>query len=122
MRISEHLPTIRPINGQEEYAELSVIASRDDHKALFPTHIIRKGEEIAGYLSLGPYTTIWLHSQKVELRDTLCIFVAMDALLAQIGLSRYVLIVSPNSPFVGKLDHFGFGKSLGESSHYMKEL
>ena len=66
---------------------------------LFPTHIVRKGNEIVGSFCLySPTVYWWMHSGKTKVRDTLSVYQTLSALLANEGVLDFILPVEPESP------------------------
>lgn len=68
---SEHIH-IRKFNSETDKNALSVAAGNDGHGVWFPTHVILKGTDIVGYLSIGavPVVLSWQDSKKMGPLDS----------------------------------------------------
>ena len=122
MALSDHLVSVRPIKTAAEYDSIVTAATENGHGVLYATHIITKKGETVGYFSVGAFTTVWLHSDKVTPRDTSTLLVGLDALAAQIGLPNYTMICEETSPFYKVLPALGFTKNVGQGQLMMKNL
>ena len=92
---------IRPIASEEERLQVYEEAEKDgDRHPLMPTHVVTKGNDIVGAFCLfSPTVYWWMHTKKVKGRESLSIFQSMSALLANEGVSKFVLPCEPESPY-----------------------
>ena len=92
---------IRPIASEEERLQVYEEAEKDgDRYPLMPTHVVTKGNDIVGAFCLfSPTVYWWMHTKKVKGRESLSIFQSMSALLANEGVSKFVLPCEPESPY-----------------------
>ena len=97
--------SIRPIQSEEERLEVYEEADKDGNShPLMPTHVVKKGEDIVGAFCLySPTVYWWMHTQKVKGRDSFSIFQTMSALLANDGVSKFILPCEPESPYFSLL-------------------
>tara|TARA_R100000306_G_C4313230_1_gene111295 strand:+ start:211 stop:594 length:384 start_codon:yes stop_codon:yes gene_type:complete len=97
--------SIRPIQSEEERLEVYEEADKDGNRhPLMPTHVVKKGEDIVGAFCLySPTVYWWMHTQKVKGRDSFSIFQIMSALLANDGVSKFILPCEPESPYFSLL-------------------
>ena len=97
--------SIRPIQSEEERLEVYEEADKDGNRhTLMPTNVVKKGEDIVGAFCLySPTVYWWMHTQKVKGRDSFSIFQTMSALLANDGVSKFILPCEPESPYFSLL-------------------
>ena len=96
---------IKPIDSEEERLEVYKEAEKDGNRSLImPSHVVKKGSEILGAFCLySPTVYWWMHTQKVKGRDSFSIFQTMSALLANDGVSKFILPCEPESPYFSLL-------------------
>lgn len=98
--------------SEEERLQVYKEAEKDGGRhPLMPTHVVLKGTEIVGaFCTFSPTIYWWMHTKKVKSRDSRYVFHAMGALLANDGVSKFVLPCEPESPYYSilnkTLDHF----------------
>jgi len=92
---------IRPIESEEERLQVYKAAENDGNRhPLMPTHLVKKNNDIVGAFCLfSPTIYWWMHTTKVKGRDSLSIFQTMSALLANEGVSKFILPCEPESPY-----------------------
>ena len=92
---------IRPIASEEERLQVYEEAQKDgDRHPLMPSHVVTKGNDIVGAFCLfSPTVYWWMHTKKVKGRESLSILQSMSALLANEGVSKFVLPCEPESPY-----------------------
>ena len=97
--------SIKPIQSEEERLEVYEEADKDGNRhPLMPTHVGKKGEDIVGAFCLySPTVYWWMHTQKVKGRDSFSIFQIMSALLANDGVSKFILPCEPESAYFSLL-------------------
>ena len=97
--------SIKPIQSEEERLEVYEEADKDGNRhPLMPTHVVKKGEDIVGAFCLySPTVYWWMHTQKVKGRDSFSIFQTLSALLANDGVSKFILPCEPESPYFSLL-------------------
>lgn len=112
------------INGNPELVKAVVAAAAaDDHKCIAPTHVMMKGEEIVGYLSLGGMPTVqaWFDSKSGHVLDSLKMIEHGETALAEAGATAYLVAVSDESPFRPHMERLGF-KPLYQPMLYFKRI
>jgi hypothetical protein len=114
---------VRPIRSNDELKQLIEIAAADNHVVIGPTHLLIKGDEIVGYMSLGGITHVhnWFHSEKGNAKDSLLAISQGEAILAQQGITNYIVACDEESPFFGKMEKIGF-TPLFNTNLYSKEV
>jgi len=91
---------IFPINTQEFFSEVMEAASSNGHEPLYSTHAVIKDKEIVGaFCTISPTVYWWMHSTKVNNRDSFLIFQSLDTLMNQNKYESYVLPCHPSSPY-----------------------
>ena len=92
---------IRPIESEEERLQVYKAAENDGNRhPLMPTHLVKKNNDIVGAFCLfSPTIYWWMHTTKVKGRDSLSIFQTMSALIANEGVSKFILPCEPESPY-----------------------
>ena len=96
---------IRPIESEEERLQVYEEAEKDgDRHPLMATHVVKKDNDIVGAFCLfSPTVYWWMHTKKVRGRDSYSVFQAMDALLANEGVHKFVLPCEHESPYFSLL-------------------
>lgn len=102
---------------------LASAAAEDDHIAVAPTHVVERAGEIVGYGSIGGMTYLgtWLHSQKVQARDSAYLLNLAENLAAMAGARILIMPCADNSPFAPHMTQLGY-KSLGHAQWYLKHI
>tara|TARA_R100001244_G_scaffold121990_1_gene91651 strand:- start:89 stop:469 length:381 start_codon:yes stop_codon:yes gene_type:complete len=91
---------IFPINTQEFFSEVMEAASSNGHEPLYSTHAVIKDKEIVGaFCTISPTVYWWMHTTKVNNRDSFLIFQSLDTLMNQNKYESYVLPCHPSSPY-----------------------
>ena len=91
---------IFPINTQEFFSEVMEAASSNGHEPLYSTHAVIKDKEIVGaFCTISPTVYWWMHSTKVNNRDSFLIFQSLDTLMNQNKYESYVLPCHPTSSY-----------------------
>lgn len=111
------------ITDRSQLPPLIEEAARDNHRVLWPTHIAMKGDEIAGYASLGTVALVnlWSHSQRMTARDSLTLWKEMEQNARAIGFPAICVPCSPDSPFRPLMPRMGYGFVM-ESGFFIKSL
>lgn len=99
------------------------LAASDNHCVLYPTHVIRKDGQVAGYVSVcaTPIVNVWLHTQKVEALDSVRLLGKLDDYMRMIGQDSYIMPCAKTSPFYPNMERLGF-TVLGENVWHLKNL
>lgn len=116
-------PWVSPLKSETELRALIELASGDHHMIFAPTHLIRRGEELLGYVSLGGATVLnaWVDSRRVSARESLFALNVVENLAAASGVKRLLLPVAENSPFFPLVGRLGYA-ALGKATLNWKEL
>ena len=103
--------------------QLIAEAAKDNHIVIAPTHVIRKGDDIVGYASVGgmPLVHWWLDTKKGTAIDTVRIQKECEKALKNTGVNVYQILCSNESPYILVMEKLGY-KLLGQSNLYVKEI
>lgn len=98
-------------------------ASRDNHTVLAPTHIMMRGDEILGYLSLGGIATVqcWFKSSVKNPRHSKDMIKHGETVFRERNVQTYVVACAEESPFTPHMERMGFRK-LGTTVLWQKQL
>lgn len=99
-----------PLRDNEQVRRLVEAAAADHHQCLAPTHVMVRGDQIIGYLSLGGLPTVqaWFDSATGHVLDSLKMIEMGEAVLASQGAGAYAVCVSKDSPFFPHMQRLGF--------------
>lgn len=112
--------TVQPIRDGAQLARVMEAAQSDDHLCLAPTHFIVKFDEVVGYYNTGFCVHWWMHSKKCDRDDSRQALAVLDALQAQAGLGRYILLCAQSSPYRDHLvDKYGC-QDLGTTGLFLR--
>ncbi len=99
-----------PIKTREEFENVCHAAIRDDrHNTIQPSHWVQKDGHIVGAVSIGPTVWWWLNSA-LDKRDSYEMWVAVETLLRDRGISQYIILLPHDSPYNRVVDSAGFEK------------
>ena len=92
---------IFPITTKEFFSEVMEAASSNGHEPLYSTHAVVKNKEIVGaFCTASPTVYWWMHSTKVNNRESIVIFHSLDTLmLNENKYESYVLPCLSESPY-----------------------
>ena len=102
---------------------LQAKAAADQHPVIAPTHIMMKGEEIIGYLSLGgmPVVQAWFDSRHKHPADSLKMIEHGETIFREQGVRVFAICCADNSPFQPHMERLGFSL-LGTTQLWVKNL
>ena len=108
---------------KEDVAPLMAAAKDDNHSVLFPTHVIKSGGDIVGYISIcnTPIVNVWVDSKKVGAMDTMRMLDVIDGSLRMRGTPEYIMPCAKSSPFFPNMERLGFSP-IGENVWFHKNL
>lgn len=123
MSLLDKLVWGRPLKDADERARLDLIAKDDGHIVIAPSHVVTKEGEIVGYASLGtlPMLHVWLHSKRVQARDSAAMFQLGENILHARGAVAVCLPCCEESPYYEHMDKFGY-RRLGRTVLHVKNL
>lgn len=103
--------------------QLQTQANAEQHPVLAPTHVMMKGDEIVGYLSLAglPMVQAWFDSQHKVASDSLKMIEHGETIFREQGVQAFGLCCAEESPFTPHLERLGFRK-LGATVVWLKNL
>lgn len=112
-----------PLKDNATARRLFEAAAADDHTVIAPTHVMVRGEQIIGYLSLGamPVVQSWFDSKSGHVLDSLKMIEMGEAVIASQGASAYQVAVSENSPFAPHMERLGY-KRVFTTTLWQKQL
>lgn len=113
----------QPLRTAAELEALVLEAAQDNHMVVWPSHLIEKRGEIAGYASFGNVALInlWAHSQRMTSRDSLTLWRQLEHAAAAAGYPAVCVPCASNSPFRPLMARQGY-QYLFESGFFVKEL
>lgn len=99
---------------QRTLQALEQAAAADEHDVVSPTHVMVRGDQIIGYLSLGglPVVQAWFDSKSGHVLDSLKMIEMGEAIFDSQGVKQYCVGVADNSPFAPHMERLGFKKLL----------
>lgn len=102
---------------------LGAAAQADNHLCIAPTHVMVRGEEIIGYLSIGgmPVVQAWFDSKSGHVLDSLKMIEMGEAIFDSQGGKQYMIAVSESSPFAPHMERLGF-KPVMQTVLWHKQL
>lgn len=108
--INSQLPKLKKILTPQKRSDVMSAGKEDDHNLTWPTHYIEKNGEISGAVSIidVPIISCWAHTQKMNARDSLMVHNIVDTLLIEKGKYQWFIACGDNSPFVNKMERFGY--------------
>lgn len=111
------------LKDNETARRLFEAARADNHLCIAPTHVMMRGEQIIGYLSLGamPVVQAWFDSQSGHALDSLKMIEMGEAIFDTQGVKQFCVGVSESSPFAPHMERLGF-KELGKTVLWHKQL
>lgn len=122
--ILEKFPSIYPVKTQDDLNAVAAAAAKDNHLTLYPTHYIKKDDEITGYLSVCviPIVSAWMHTKLMKPIDSI-IALSVAENMARAQGHKYVFeILNKESPFNAIAEkHLGLTK-LADISIWGKSL
>lgn len=107
----------------ELMAELLAKAQEDKHDLVAPTHVVMKGNEVTGYMSINnvPMVLSWLSTKAMTGRDSLSIINLAELIVAHMGWRSVCLPVDNDSPFHPLMEKMGY-KKLADVTLFAKVL
>jgi|GEM_PF-6590691 len=108
-RLKEMYPKVRIIRP-EEFAKVQEAAKADNHGVFYPTHQVIKNGEIIGAFSAGVVVHWWMDSKKAKIRDSIFAMGVLEALLNQVGINDFKIMISDDSPYMQVMEDIGFTK------------
>lgn len=99
---------IRPYTPADE-ATLRASCEGDNHLMFFPTHVVEKGGEIIGSLSINAVPTVylWMHTEKAKARDSVMVQNFLDNFMATFT-SCYMVPCVATSPYFDYMKRVGY--------------
>lgn len=104
-------------------AALTAKAEADAHDVVAPTHLMVKGNDIIGYLSLGglPMVQAWFDSHHKHAGDSLKMIEHGETVLREQGHRAFGICCMEASPFTPHMERLGFRK-LGVTTVWVKAI
>lgn len=108
---------------EQDAQALKAAAAADNHCVIAPTHLMLKGQNLLGYLSLNgiPNVHAWFDSKHPHASDSLKMIEMGELVLREHNIGMYSLLCAEESPFTPHLERLGFAK-LGKTVLYLKQL
>lgn len=129
IHLNGHQPLLKerarlvPLKDNVTAKRLFEAAAADDHTVIAPTHVMMRGEQIIGYLSLGamPVIQSWFDSKAGHALDSLKMIEMGEAIIASQGAVAYQVAVSESSPFAPHMERLGY-KKVFTTTLWQKQL
>jgi hypothetical protein len=85
-------------------------AQSDGHRVLYPTNIIKQGEDIVGYVSVcaTPIVTVWAHSKKIKVIQSVRLLQQLEDGMSAKGMNHYIMPCEKTSPYFPYMQKLGF--------------
>lgn len=117
------MPVIRKVRDVADFNRLVEAAAEDEHRVYFPSHVIEKGGEVAGYLGVCsmPILRVWLHREKMKARDTAMAIAVAENLMRANGIEVAGGLIAKTSPVFPHLPKLGW-LPVGETVLVTKDL
>lgn len=114
---------LTPIRSQAQYDALVKAAGADKHQVIGATHVMTRGEEIVGYLSLAgmPMVHAWFSLQVKNPRHSREMIRHGETVLRERNVKTFTVAVSPDSPFSPNMERLGY-KKLGITEIWVRNL
>jgi hypothetical protein len=92
--------------------ELVDAASDDGHCIMYPSHVVKRDEQIIGYGSICvmPVAQCWLHSKFVTPRESLILHRQLDSIVKSTGHNSVITLCTEKSPFYPVMPKLGYTK------------
>ena len=123
MNLSDQLPLLRPVRGEEDLERIFKAAAADNHVALAPNFVIEKAGEVAGYIGLNsiPYFQGWFHTQRIGPRESVMLFNQVENLTRMGKAGELMLLLPGSSSFRGAvIERFGYRHLVDVGMHIKK--
>jgi hypothetical protein len=103
---------------------LVAAAEADGHGVAAPTHVVFKGTQIIGYLSIGvvPTVLLWLDSKECHVRDSLIVMDYYEEYLKHHNVSGFLLPVPKTSPLQPYVEKVQYVLASPDTMIYFKQL
>lgn len=90
---------VYPLQTPAQFEAVCKAAEADgNHNTISPTHFVVKDREVVGAFSIGSTVWWWLNS-KLGPRDSHNMWVAVETLLRDRGIGRYIVLIPHSSPY-----------------------
>jgi len=101
-----HIETFQPSDAQA----LTEAARSDGHRVLYPTDIIKQGDEVVGYISVcaTPIVTVWAHSKKIKAIQSVRLLQNLEDRMRAQGMNHYIMPCEKTSPYFPYMQKLGF--------------
>jgi len=111
------------IKDNETVRKLFEAAKADNHLCIAPTHVMLRGDQIIGYLSLGgmPVVQAWFDSRSGHVLDSLKMIEMGEAVFDSQGGKQFMIAVDERSPFFPHMERLGF-KPVMTTTLFHKQL
>lgn len=102
---------------------LHVAAKADNHVVVSPTHVMVRGGQVVGYLSIGALPTVhcWFDSKHKHVLDSIKMIEHGETVGRERGLTSYAVACCEQSPFYAHMERLGYRK-LGVTTLWVKDL
>lgn len=108
-RLTNILTRIRTIR-EADLPILESLAKADQHSVVFPTHVVEKGQQMIGYLSIAnvPTVLLWLDTTRAVVRDSFAVMNFVENTISDRGGHSILLPCNEKSPFRPFIEQIGY--------------
>lgn len=112
-----------PARQGELLTQLKARAGADDHVVIAPTHVMLRGGDVIGYLSIAGMPTVhaWFDSTIKNPRHSRNMIAHGETALRESGVRQYFVCCAKSSPFFPRMAELGF-QWVGETNFFAKSL
>lgn len=105
-----------------EVDQLRKLATAENHLVIHPTHVLKKNDNLVGYLSIGAMPIVMsFFSKQCQARDSMKFIEQAETHMRALGQSHYYTTCADNSPFFPFMQKLGF-VDLGSTHILRKEI
>ena len=108
-RLAHTMTRIRQIK-EGDYLTLAKMAEADNHAVVCPTHVVERGEQMLGYLSVGviPTVIVWLDTHHANIRDSFAVMNFYENAISDRGGTNVIIPCNDKSPFRPYIEQVGY--------------
>lgn len=115
-------PIIQPAK-EGDLEELHKIALNDNHSVVLPSHVVRKGSQIIGSISVAqvPMVLVYMNTERSVAIDSYCVSNFFENLLAAHGHKTVCVPCHVKSPLRPYMESIGY-KAYGTHDIMIKDI
>ena len=108
-RLSHIFTKIRRVT-EADLPILAELCKADDHAVVLPTHVVERGLQMIGYVSIGvvPTVLVWLDTTRATIRDSMAVTNFFENAVSDRGSTSILLPCNESSPFRPYVEQVGY--------------